>query len=239
MRLDEAEGHALLGGEPARSLDLGRGSARGTPTSAGSARGGRSARGRRSRGAPDDHPRSRAARRARRIVASSPACAPQQMLAEVTRSRSASSQGKPSPRSAFRSIVVGRHRGSPRRSRELVAASMGTNRRRSPARIGKWPLSTSHDAQRRPAEQVPAAGRLARVDRGLPADDGHRAGRDAAGASRAGAARRAPRGGSRRRGSRAGTRARRRDIPGPSGGRRPRRSSRWSRAATSGRSSPS
>src|SRR5205823_4664080 len=93
------------------------------------------------------------------IVWTSPAWAPQAMLAEVTRARSAVSLLHPSPRSAFKSMA-----------RSLISKSLpepGLEFGRAdrleaeavPRADGEVSLFEVHDPQWRPTEQVPATGR--------------------------------------------------------------------------------
>ena len=115
-----------------------------------------------------------------RITSGLPAWAPQQMLAEVTSSSRAWSLGNPSPRSAFRSMRPGCKPSVRYERRSCLLASnseteIGSNRIRSPARIGKYPSSRIGDAKRGRSEQMPAPGRVDGIDGRLPAHDGYRA----------------------------------------------------------------
>src|SRR5262249_549997 len=112
-----------------------------------------------------------------------PGGAPQQMLAVVTSSSNSRSSGKPSPRSALRSIdrrwavkpllesfmAPGfEFGGGDRHELDSIA---GTDREITGLRVG--------DAKRSCPKQMPAAGRFGRVDRGLAAGGRDRPGHDA------------------------------------------------------------
>src|SRR4051812_5053455 len=110
------------------------------------------------------------------MVSRSPAWAPQATLAEEMRSRSATSWGHPSPRSALMSIV-----------REIISGRLPASRFEFGRvdRLEADPVARADgeglplevdDPQRSPAEQVPAAGRGRGIDARLPAGDRDRTG---------------------------------------------------------------